>query len=155
MDCNYSSPNTDECSICITEIRKKVGCRVDGCLHPFHIICISKWLLQGKDSCPYCRKKDIKISTTSEDGSTNSIGMIETEIGQCEEKISSSEMFNNQFRDELDTLRENIKSITELLVSVNKCIKGHDTNIKVNENRIDYLYKIKNVIEGYVVTNKT
>lgn len=150
-----STESYDECSICIREIHENVGCKVSGCLHSFHIICISKWLLQGKDSCPYCRKKDIEIVSTTDDGSMHSITMIETEIYQCEETISSSEMFNKQFQDELDTLRKNIKSISDLLVSVNTCIKNHDTNIKVNKDRIDYLSQIKTVIEVSVVTNKT
>ena len=48
----------EECPICLEEFDDtKPICMVRPCNHKFHISCIVKWVDEGKDKCPLCRRK--------------------------------------------------------------------------------------------------
>lgn len=48
-----ASDHKPDCSICTEEIRyiRKLNCG-----HSFHLMCLTKWIENGKKSCPLCRK---------------------------------------------------------------------------------------------------
>jgi len=43
-----------ECSVCLCDIPKK-QIQTLPCGHVFHKMCVKKWTLRGKDTCPLCR----------------------------------------------------------------------------------------------------
>jgi hypothetical protein len=49
----------DMCSICTEKFTDPTDRTFISCGHPFHIVCIAKWILTGADTCPYCREKNI------------------------------------------------------------------------------------------------
>jgi len=47
-----------QCSICMegaTEKEDEIVVKVPRCGHMFHVDCLNKWLMRGKDTCPNCR----------------------------------------------------------------------------------------------------
>ena len=57
----YIEDKDEECIICTEAINKA---KQLSCGHFFHLICISKWLEKGHNTCPVCRSK-IKYKNNS------------------------------------------------------------------------------------------
>ena len=54
------------CSMCLESLKSNCNVSTTQCGHVFHTNCISRWIENGKDSCPQCRKpctKDQLIKT--------------------------------------------------------------------------------------------
>ncbi|KAJ3862652.1 hypothetical protein EV359DRAFT_44742 [Lentinula novae-zelandiae] len=47
----------EQCLICLEEYDKQDSVRVLECKHAFHMDCVDRWLLEGRNSCPACRGK--------------------------------------------------------------------------------------------------
>jgi len=45
-----------ECSICCEEINETTGRCILVCKHSFHIICLSRWVVNRSKTCPLCRR---------------------------------------------------------------------------------------------------
>ncbi|KIK69878.1 hypothetical protein GYMLUDRAFT_34268 [Collybiopsis luxurians FD-317 M1] len=53
----------DRCLICLDDYDAQDSVRVLECKHAFHMDCVDKWLLEGKNSCPACRGKGVSEVT--------------------------------------------------------------------------------------------
>ncbi|KAJ3907945.1 hypothetical protein F5879DRAFT_437918 [Lentinula edodes] len=49
----------EQCLICLEEYDKQDSVRVLECKHAFHMDCVDRWLLEGRNSCPACRGKGV------------------------------------------------------------------------------------------------
>ncbi|KAJ3766890.1 hypothetical protein FB446DRAFT_756703 [Lentinula raphanica] len=49
----------DQCLICLEEYQEDESVRVLECQHAFHMDCVDRWLLEGRNSCPACRGKGV------------------------------------------------------------------------------------------------
>ena len=59
--------NDEICIICTEKLKEA---RVLNCNHYFHLICLSKWLENGRNTCPICRK-EIKL----QDDNNNNVNL--------------------------------------------------------------------------------
>ena len=61
-------PGTD-CTICMDSLSDQTRpvCISLNCQHGFHCECINRWLNNGKDTCPYCRKPFDLITLNTDD----------------------------------------------------------------------------------------
>ncbi|GFY66918.1 hypothetical protein TNIN_179471 [Trichonephila inaurata madagascariensis] len=51
--------NSTECAICLN-CDNAEQYTLSQCKHTFHLICLRRWLDNGKSTCPYCRGKVLK-----------------------------------------------------------------------------------------------
>ncbi|KAJ4482466.1 hypothetical protein J3R30DRAFT_2177534 [Lentinula aciculospora] len=49
----------EQCLICLDEYDQQDSVRVLECKHAFHMNCVDRWLLEGRNSCPACRGKGV------------------------------------------------------------------------------------------------
>ncbi|KAJ3790225.1 hypothetical protein GGU10DRAFT_341420 [Lentinula aff. detonsa] len=49
----------EQCLICLEEYNSQDSVRVMECKHAFHMNCVDRWLLEGRNSCPACRGKGV------------------------------------------------------------------------------------------------
>ncbi|KAJ9071804.1 hypothetical protein DSO57_1033424 [Entomophthora muscae] len=65
--------NGNRCQVCLSDYEHKDKLRILTCQHAYHTACIDKWLTQGSNNCPVCRRagtsKDTKIDSQPEGGS--------------------------------------------------------------------------------------
>ncbi|KAI0230033.1 hypothetical protein L0F63_002476 [Massospora cicadina] len=54
--------NGNRCQVCLSDYEHKDKLRILTCQHAYHTACIDKWLTQGSNNCPVCRR----AGTTSE-----------------------------------------------------------------------------------------
>ena len=54
------------CVVCMEEIDRE--CRIDGCDHVYHLICIKKWVQENENSCPQCKVAVKKLNYKDEEG---------------------------------------------------------------------------------------
>ncbi|KAJ3998806.1 hypothetical protein F5050DRAFT_1148082 [Lentinula boryana] len=49
----------EQCLICLEEYDSQDSVRVMECKHAFHMNCVDRWLLEGRNCCPACRGKGV------------------------------------------------------------------------------------------------
>jgi len=54
----------ERCLICLDEYDQEDSVRVLECKHAFHMDCVDRWLLEGRNSCPACRGKGVSEGET-------------------------------------------------------------------------------------------
>lgn len=65
--------NGNRCQVCLSDYEHKDKLRILTCQHAYHTACIDKWLTQGSNNCPVCRRagttKEVKTESKHEGGS--------------------------------------------------------------------------------------
>lgn len=78
--------NGNRCQVCLCDYEPKDKLRILKCQHAYHTSCIDRWLTQGSNNCPVCRRsgtvKQTKVETqpgppTGEEGDgTSLVGLL-------------------------------------------------------------------------------
>ncbi|KAL1547045.1 RING-type E3 ubiquitin transferase [Salvia divinorum] len=59
-------PDSDECSVCLSELAGEECCELAACGHTFHRRCVERWLKGYVSTCPLCRAEVVPEAAAAE-----------------------------------------------------------------------------------------
>ena len=62
----HPPPDSDECSVCLSEFAAEECCQLAACGHTFHRRCVERWLKGYVSTCPLCRAEVVPEAVAAE-----------------------------------------------------------------------------------------